>query len=185
MASYAELEWHSGEKYMQKQLRVPYMDNPTSSFLHPFAISVLRSSPLLALGTLDNVGRPWTSLWFGERGFAAAAGEYSLRAKGIVDRSHDPVTELLVQKMEGSKELKKEDRDLYMISGLAIDLENRRRVKLAGNIAQFLLSRPTKNGFGEASLEINIEQTLGRHFLTNTHHFHVQSHKSRINKSLS
>lgn len=152
-------QWHSGEKEMHRLLHVPYNENPTSGFLTPHAANFLVQSPLLALGTLDSEGRPWTSLWGGERGFSRAISQSMVGIQATVDRSYDPVAEILFGgKADG--ELIKAEGEGKMVSGLAIDLEARRRVKLYGRMTVGALAS-TEDGVGEAQLAVKIEQSLG------------------------
>lgn len=162
MASFyeADLQWHTGEEQMHKLLRVPEHDNPTSQFLSPHAARLLVRSPLLAVGTLDSAGRPWTSLWGGQSGFSQAIGQSIVGVKATVDRKYDPVIEtLLGDKADG--EVVKEDGPGRMVSGLGIDLESRNRVKLYGRMVAGALAA-TEGNAGEAQLVVKIEQSLGK-----------------------
>jgi hypothetical protein len=162
MAAIHEVEnqWHAGEEEMHKLLRVPNRDNPTSPFLTPYAANLLLRSPLLALGTLDSEGRPWTSLWGGERGFSRAVAQSIIGIQTTVDRSYDPVAEILFEgKADGEQIQGKEERK--MVGGLAIDLESRSRVKLYGRMVAGALAG-TEDGVGEAQLAVMIEQSLGK-----------------------
>lgn len=154
-----DLQWHSGEEEMHRRLHVPHNENPTSAFLTPHAANFLVQSPLLALGTLDSEGRPWTSLWGGERGFARAISQSIIGIQATVDRTYDPVAEILFGgKADG--EVIKAEGEGKMVGGLAIDLEARRRVKLYGRMAVGALAG-TEEGVGEAQLAVKIEQSLG------------------------
>lgn len=161
MASYAAAaEWHPGEAEMQKRLRVPDMDNPTSPFLTPQASNTLASSPLIALGTLDANGRPWTTLWGGEAGFSRTIAQGIIGVKTTVDRENDPVLkELLGDNADG--EVVQVDGVGKMVSGLTINLQTRRRVKLYGRMVAGALSA-TDEGVGEVQLVVHIEQSLGK-----------------------
>lgn len=155
----AEAQWHKGEEEMHRLLRVPEQDNPTSYFLAPYAAHQLMQSPLLALGTIDSEGRPWTSLWGGERGFARAISQEIIGIQATIDRSYDPVAEVLFDgKADG--ELIRAEGQGKMVGGLGIDLEARRRIKLYGRMAVGALIS-TEEGAGEAQLAIKIEQSLG------------------------
>lgn len=154
-----ETQWHHGEEKMHDLLHVPTRDNPTSSFLSPYAANLLMQSPLLALGTIDSNGRPWTSLWGGERGFARAISQSTIGIQATIDRTYDPIVETLF----GSKangEVIKADGKGKMVGGLAIDLETRRRVKLYGRMAVGALIG-TEEGVADAQLAVKIEQSLG------------------------
>lgn len=164
MAAIHELEfqWHAGEEEMHRLLRVPDSDNPTSPFLTPWAASLLQSSPLLALGTLDLEGRPWTSIWGGERGFSRAVAHSIIGIQTTIDRCYDPVAEILFDgKSDG--ELIQPQGDGKMVGGLAIDLETRRRVKLYGKMVAGALNS-TADRVGEAQLAVNIEESLGKSY---------------------
>jgi hypothetical protein len=159
--SFVELEeqWHPGEEQMHKLLQIPNRDNPTSPFLTPFAANLLLRSPLVALGTLDSKGRPWTALWGGEPGFSRAIAQSIIGVKTTVDRAFDPVVEtLLGDKADG--EVVQEKGTGKMVGGLAIDLETRRRVKLYGRMVAGALAA-TEEGVGEVQLVVKIEQSLG------------------------
>ena len=54
----SNLGWHEGEDQMHQMLHVPARENPTSQGLTPTGVRILHMSPLLALGTLDDRGRP-------------------------------------------------------------------------------------------------------------------------------
>lgn len=155
----AEMQWHSGEEEMHKLLKVPERDNPTSPFLSPYASNLLIRSPLVALGTLDADGRPWTTLWGGEAGFSRAVAQSIIGIKTTVERSYDPVLETLFGgKADG--EVVRQEGVGKMVGGLAIDLESRRRVKLYGRMIAGALSA-TEENVGEVQLVVKIEQSLG------------------------
>jgi hypothetical protein len=160
MAFVEALEWHDGEERMHKLLQVPNNDNPTSPFLSPYASNVLIRSPLIALGTLDSGGRPWTTLWGGEEGFSRAIAQSIIGVKTTVDRTHDPVLrELLGDKADG--EVVQVQGQGKMVSGLGINLETRSRVKLYGRMVAGALAA-TEEGVGEVQLVVKIEQSLGK-----------------------
>ena len=95
---------------MHKLLRVPDTDNPTSFSLNRFAQSVLMRSPLLAVGTLDAQGRPWTTLWGGEPGFSRAMTQSLLGVMATVDRIYDPVVETLFAGKIGGEVIQEQGR---------------------------------------------------------------------------
>lgn len=146
--------WHSGEAALQKLLHVPHMDNPTSVGLPSnYAYRVL-VSPLVAFGALDTQGRPWTTVWGGEPGFArpiegAVSGSGSrslgvLSANSLVDARYDPVLEglfgggpAMTQNRTGEYQITREELEGgrgKIMSGLSIDLATRDRVKLSGRL---------------------------------------------------
>jgi len=155
----AETQWHGGEEQMHKLLKVPERENPTSPFLSPFAANLLPRAPLIALGTLDAEGRPWTTVWGGEPGFSRAIAQSTIGVKTTVERTFDPVVEILFGgKADG--EVVKSNGTGKMVGGLAIDLETRRRVKLYGRMVAGALAA-TEEGVGEVQLVVKIEQSLG------------------------
>lgn len=158
--AYEEFQWHEGEEKMHKLLRVPLGENPTSPFLSPFAATILQRSPLVAYGTLDSEGNPWTTVWGGERGFSRAIAQSIVGVQATIDREYDPVAEVLFGK-NADGEVIDEDGDGKMVGGLGIDLETRRRIKLYGRMVAGAL-HSTEEGIGEAQLAINIEQSLGK-----------------------
>ena len=164
MAFYeAATQWHAGEEEMHKMLRVPRQDNPTQPYLTPNAANTLIRSPLIALGTLDSDGRPWTALWGGEAGFSRAIAQSIIGVKTTVDREYDPVLQVLLgDKADG--EVVQVKGTGKMVGGLAIDLETRRRVKLYGRMVAGALAA-TEEGLGEVQLVVKIEQSLGDIFL--------------------
>lgn len=156
----AASQWHAGEEEMHRMLRVPQSDNPTEPYLAPYANNLLIRSPLIALGTLDLQGRPWTTLWGGEPGFSRAIAQSVIGIKATVDRKYDPVVEtLLGAKADG--EVVQSEGTGKMVAALAIDLESRRRVKLYGRMVAGALSA-TEEGIGEVQLVVKIEQSLGK-----------------------
>ncbi|QPC63712.1 hypothetical protein HYE67_005943 [Fusarium culmorum] len=135
----ATTTWHEGEIAMHEKLKVPKMENPTFPGLADrYGVRVMHS-PLVALGTLDDKGRPWTTIWGGERGFARPVAEDVLALNSSVDTRYDPVFRALWDGIdeEGVKQgaiNRPNDGEGKEMSGLAIDLETRDRVKLAGKM---------------------------------------------------
>ncbi|KUJ12338.1 uncharacterized protein LY89DRAFT_738126 [Mollisia scopiformis] len=160
MAFYeAATQWHTGEEEMHKLLRVPQMDNPTQPYLTPHATNILMRSPIMALGTLDSEGRPWTTLWGGESGFSQPVAQSIIGLKTTVNRELDPVVRMLLGDVADG-EVYQEKGVGKMVSALAIDLESRRRVKLYGRMVAGALAA-TEEGLGEVQMVIKIEQSLG------------------------
>ncbi|KYK55022.1 hypothetical protein DCS_06983 [Drechmeria coniospora] len=123
--------FHEGEVAVQQMLHVPPSGNPTSAGLPMAYAHRVGASPLLALGTLDKEGRPWTTVWGGERGFAAPVAEGVLGFRSEVDVRHDPVFAALWEGESGGLVQPNQGRG-KMMAALSIDLETRDRVKLAG-----------------------------------------------------
>ncbi|KAF5585910.1 oxidoreductase FAD-binding protein [Fusarium pseudocircinatum] len=135
----ATSEWHEGELAVQKQLKVPTRGNPTFPGLAPQYGMRVMQSPLVALGTLDSEGRPWATVWGGDRGFARPVAEGVLAFNSSVDTRHDPVFRALWDGIddEGVKEgaiNRPNGGEGKGMAGLSIDLETRDRVKLVGNM---------------------------------------------------
>jgi NAD(P)H-flavin reductase len=187
MAFHAALDWHEGEERVHKLTGVDRMvgDNPTSPFLTPRAAYMVQRYPLMALGTLDDQSRPWVTVWGGEPPFAQQVARSVLGIRTTVDTIHDPVVQALF-KGETSGEVLKEEGAGRPVAGLSILLEERGRVKLAGNVVGGACSAheptsndssedtkdtptptatstatPTPTGAGEIQLVLKITQSLG------------------------
>ncbi|KAF7117914.1 hypothetical protein CNMCM5793_007245 [Aspergillus hiratsukae] len=117
------LPWHDGERKMHTLLQVPFTDNPTVPYLYPGAAFMVQRSPLMALGTIDQEGRPWATVWGGEAGFAAPTSRSTVDINTPVDSRYDPVAELLLGDST-NKNLASAEIPAKPVSGLAIDLEN-------------------------------------------------------------
>ena len=171
MAFFQALPWHEGEEKMHKALHVPEQDNPTVTGLTQQAASMLQRGPLLAIGTLDADGKPWTTVWGGEPGFSRPLGQGIIGVRTPVAVAHDPVVATLVgTSAEG--EVVREQGNGRMVAGLAIDLETRKRVKLYGRMVAGALGSKTSGEDhesqtgaagvqGEIQLVVRIEQSLG------------------------
>ncbi|PYH78170.1 putative oxidoreductase [Aspergillus uvarum CBS 121591] len=157
------MPWHEGEQKMHNLLHVPPRDNPTVPTLTYNAGYLMPRAPLLAIGTIDPEGRPWTSIWGGEKGFARPTSQNTVELTTPVDRRHDPVAGILLGPPEG--DLADSTRDGKLMSGLVFDLENRKRVKLHGRtIAGSLESPSAVSGWdqvGFAHLTLHIDASLG------------------------
>ncbi|XWW98197.1 hypothetical protein V2A60_006194 [Cordyceps javanica] len=142
----ARLEtFHEGETAVRSLLKVPPGRNPTAAGLPPSYALRVAESPLVAVGTLDARGRPWTTLWGGARGFAETIAQDVLGLNSSVDVAHDPVYRALWGRGDGDGD--GDDGELAaarggvvqpnggrgkMMAALALDLETRDRVKLMG-----------------------------------------------------
>lgn len=134
MAFSMAMDWNEGESKMHSLLRVPPQDNPTSAMLTPQASFMLQRAPLLAIGALDDQSRVWTALWGGAPGFSEPIGGGFVGTRTLVDSKYDPVVQALVGGAEKGEMLQPQS-DGKMVSGLAIDLVTRKRVKIAGKMA--------------------------------------------------
>lgn len=149
------IEWHEGELAVHKLLKVPTHRNPTAPGLPASYGHRIAAAPLLALGTLDQEGRPWTTVWGGEAGAVARpVAEVVLGIRSLVDVDDDPVFNALwegrgreeVVRHEGGKK----------VAGLAIDLKTRDRVKIAGR----MVAGAATEG-GEVQVAVEVEESLG------------------------
>ena len=153
---------------MQSLLHVPDRDNPTSPGLAPYARRLLHISSLIAIGTLDAEGRPWTTLLGGEPGFATSLGQSIVGLKTLVDRRYDPVIGVLLGDKQ-DEAVEEEKGDGSLVSALGIHLATRERVKLSGKmIAGALRHREPTSGVGgdensvaEVHLVFAIQQSIG------------------------
>ncbi|PGH13323.1 hypothetical protein AJ79_03740 [Helicocarpus griseus UAMH5409] len=162
--------WHHGEQKMHELMRVPEEENPSVPYLSPGAAYTVQRSPLIALGTIDNQGQPWTTVWGGEAGFAAPVSQSIIGIRNFVDKSYDPVVETLFAGKDNGQVIKEEGEGRLM-SGLSVDLESRKRVKLmgrmvAGSLAGLKALDSDKKGkepkhVGQAQLAVKIDQSLG------------------------
>lgn len=158
--AFAPQEYHDGEKYMHSLLRVPERVNPTTPGLSSYGTHLVLTSPLLALGTLDKQGRPWTTIIGGEPSCMRPMGRSIVAINSLVDLKYDPVVEIIraLQAQDGENG--------SIIGGLSIDLASRNRLKLSGRLISGrhgleinLLN--DHDGLGEARLMIRIESSLG------------------------
>lgn len=151
-------DFHEGEAAMRQLLKVPPGQNPTTPGLPPHYAMRVSQSPLLAVGTLDEHLRPWTTLWGGERGFAGPVAPDVLGLSGTVDTTHDPVFEAF---WRGADErdaglVQPNGGEGVSMSALAIDLETRNRVKLAGKMIA-----GADKGAGGVQAAMHVEESLG------------------------
>ncbi|KAF1813435.1 oxidoreductase FAD-binding protein [Eremomyces bilateralis CBS 781.70] len=163
MAFSIAMPWNAGEERMHELMRVPENDNPTSTMLTPRATHLLQICPLLAVGTLDDQGRPWTTIWGGEPGFGTSLGSSMIGIRTLVDARYDPVVEALNSGKADGKVVQ-EVGSGRMIGGLAIDLDQRRRVKLYGRLAAGALDRSGDleyHNIGQIQMVVRIEQSIG------------------------
>jgi hypothetical protein len=118
---------------------------------------------LLAIGTLDKLGRPWTTVWGGEPGFAGPVAESVIGVRNVVDAMFDPVVEALLD----GKDRVVSDGDGPLMAGLPIDLENRKRVKLAGRVVATSMERAeeetgaSSESTGQVQVIIKITESMG------------------------
>lgn len=147
-------DWNEGEDAMHRLLKVPPMSNPSSQGFPAWYAPRLMRSPLVALGTLDDEARPWTTIWGGERGFARPVAEDVIGINSEVDRISDPVFGALWagHDADGADVVQGGGR---LMSGLAIDLETRDRVKLAGTMVAGAVAE------GRVQMAMHVKESLG------------------------
>ncbi|PNS21714.1 hypothetical protein CAC42_1568 [Sphaceloma murrayae] len=170
MAFFQARDWHQGEVEMHRRLRVPEQDNPAAPMLTPQAAALLPRAPLLAIGTLDDKGRPWTTVWGGDTGLAQSLGNSTIGIRTPVAATLDPVIELLIGNAADG-EVVKEEAQARLVSGLTIDLLTRKRVKIAGSMVAGALNRiktsdevaqvGTDEGEAVLQLVVRINESLG------------------------
>ena len=167
----SSVDWHAGERKLQSLLHVPYMDNPTSPGMAPHYTHTLLLSSMLALGTLDDKGRPWTTLLGGEPGFARSLGQSVIGVKTLVDRKYDPVVDALLGRRQDG-EVESAESGGRIMSALGIHLATRNRVKLAGQMVAGALEDTTsgdvkeQSGVAEMQAVFSIKQSIGKYRLT-------------------
>ena len=125
-------EWHDGVDKMHKLMNVPDRGDPTKPGLSAHAQRLLHLSSLLAIGTVDDEGRPWTTLLGGEQGFARSLGQSIVGVKALADSDHDPVLRTLLAQPRISTPGEYETAREF--SALGIHLASRDRVKLQGRL---------------------------------------------------
>lgn len=160
------IPWHEGEEKMHEVTKVEKQDNPTFPCLVPGAGQLLQMAPLLALGTVDDKGRPWTTVWGGEAPVAQPIGQSIIGIRTMVDSKTDPVVGLLYGGRDDGEVIKEQGVG-RMISGLTVHLEKRRRVKLYGRMVAGALGRiggeddlHSPVSVGQVQLVVKIEQSI-------------------------
>lgn len=134
--------WHPGETALHNLLHIPHRNNPTAAGLPNNYAYRVAASPLVAFGALDPEGRPWTTVWGGEVGFARPFAHGVLSASSLVDTHYDPVVKSLFAFPDGSNRSDEyqitrtelESGGGKLMAGLSIDLATRDRVKIAGRM---------------------------------------------------
>jgi ferredoxin-NADP reductase len=160
---FSGMPWHEGEVKMHKLTNVERQDNPTTPFLKAGAPQMLQRAPMLALGTIDELGRPWATVWGGQVPLAQVVAESVVGIRTMVDKKTDPVINVLFGGKDDG-EVVKEQGAGRMISALTIDLEKRKRVKLYGRMIAGAVDRigpgNDQETVGQVQLVVKIEQSL-------------------------
>ncbi|MFD6443829.1 pyridoxamine 5'-phosphate oxidase family protein [Promicromonospora sp. NPDC060204] len=137
-------QWHPGEAAMHCLLGVPPQDNPTIPGLPSAYALWMARSPLLALGTVDRNDRIWTTVLGGRSGVIRPVAEgvmglsspAHLEPRGDADGAgwtgFDPVLEALLS--DTNEDGAAGHGGERMFAALAMNLEERTRVKLAGRM---------------------------------------------------
>ena len=164
---FQEQAFHEGELAVQAMMKVGQLDCPTVPRLSSQAAAMLERSPLLAIGTLDEQGRPWTSIWGGDKGFGRSLPQLDnhIALKVPVDGQHDPVVEQMLGRADQGAGGMREGLRGKMVSALAIDLETRKRVKLYGKAVAGALAVDANESSAVAQLLVGIEQSLGTNMI--------------------
>lgn len=167
--------WHAGELAVHKMVHVPTPENPTAAGFPARYGYRVQQSPLVAIGALDDDGRPWTTIWGGVPGFARPIGHDLLMAGSLVDAENDPVIGALFGAGRGDGGASKYQMDPAdfasgggkVLSGLSIDLATRDRVKLGGRLVEGgIVMEPgplggSDEGVARAEMVVLVEEGLG------------------------
>lgn len=191
-------QWHPGEDEMHRLLGVPNMDNPTMPGLPMAYGRWMSQAPLLALGAIDDQGRVWTTVLGGAIGVATPIARGTLAIKSTTHLwpgssatrpgvSIDPVLQALLGRTPDQTERASQEKETgqpkdsslltvdhgpagKLVSGLAIDFEQRTRVKIAGRVFRGVV-KTTASGIGPGSpesplpaqtgLAVTVDETLG------------------------
>jgi hypothetical protein len=165
-----EINFHEGEREVHRLMAVPDRENPTVPYLSPGAGMLMMTSRTLALGTVDQQGRIWTTIWGGEEGFARPIAQSVVGITTFVDRLYDPVLEVLLGTTAKNGELVKPNGPEKLVSIAAINLSNRKRVKLFGRMLLGSLNDLEENTApkniegerGQVQLVVQITESLGK-----------------------
>jgi hypothetical protein len=108
---------------------------------------------------MDNLNRPWTTVWGGDRGFARPVAENVLAFNSAVDTRHDPVFQALWDGADPQDDgvVRPGGGEGKGMAGLAIDLETRDRVKLMGK----MVAGAAVNGGKEVQMAMVVTGSLG------------------------
>ncbi|KAI3527516.1 oxidoreductase FAD-binding domain-containing protein [Colletotrichum filicis] len=180
------IPFHQGELALHEQLKIPrHRANPTAAGLPPSYGNRIAAAPLLALGTLDAERRPWTTLWGGEAGnVARPIAEDVLGLRSVVDVVDDPVFKALWGVEREVDEDHQQQQHLQeviqpgrgpdggkLVSGLAIDLTTRDRVKFGGRMVAGAVTVPSdgiaaaedrsSSSSSEVQIAVHVEESLG------------------------
>ena len=157
-------DWNEGERKVQSLLNVPFYENPTSPELSFHAARLCKISSLLALGTIDDEGRPWTTILSGQPGFIQLLGQSFIGVRAETTSIHDPVIELLRNDEDTAQNVSGGGRPM---AALGIHLATRDRVKLTGSmIACNQISSKShfeerRDGMLDCNMVFRVERSMG------------------------
>jgi hypothetical protein len=154
--------WHSGEQTVQEMLGVSTASrpNPTSLEFPPAHGARIASNHLLSLGALDDEGRPWSTIWGGERGFAQRIAKGVLGIRALVDRQYDPVAQALLYSTTRGEAVQPAATEPTLMSGVSIDFDSRDRVKVMGRLLSGEI-RDDEHKLGEVQLAMFVHESTG------------------------
>lgn len=171
--AFQAMSWHSGEEKIHRLTHLPPSDNPTHSWFPPQLVRRVQLSPTIAIGTIDSSGDVWCTLWGGDLPIAqqvAQGGILGIRV--AVDASFDPVIQAIYGDKQNGEPVRPVGKDVRMVSGLSILLEERDRVKFFGMMIAGALqvdegesnsqsSSEIAARTGTAQLVVQVSQSLG------------------------
>lgn len=127
------MPWHSGERKMHDLMNVSDQLNPTTQGLSFSAGHFVHQAPLVAIGIIDEWGKPWTTVLGGEPGIARPVGDSLIVIDTPAPSKDDPVLQFLLGSTPANQ-VAQFHGEKPIMAGLAIDLESRMRVKLHGKV---------------------------------------------------
>lgn len=161
--------WHEGEAAIQKALGVERFDNPALPCLIRGSRSHLLRSPLFALGVTDFQSRIWSTMLGGTAGIARQMSPTIIGINAMVALEHDPAIQTLAQN-DKNKRSGGSDPILGKISGLSIDLERRRRLKLFGEVVAVAFTPSTGSDLHEMKLVIKVSECVSMYLFLQKNH---------------
>lgn len=155
--------WHEGEAAIQTALGVERFDNPALPCLVRGSRSHLLRTPLFALGVMDSQNRIWSTLLGGTAGIARQMSPTIVGISALVALGHDPAVQALAQNHR-SRRSGCSDQILGKISGVSIDLERLRRLKVFGEVVGLAFAPSPGTGLHEMKLIIKIGECVSMYF---------------------
>jgi hypothetical protein len=160
----SQFGWHSGEQAVQKLVGVSTFSrqNPTSTVFPVAHGQRIAINQLLGVGALDERGRPWSSVWGGERGFARRTAEATLEIETLVDCKYDPVVRALL--LSGLPAPEEAQWGRKFVSGMSMDFDSRDRVKIMGRMLTgglLPMSSDYNKDVGEARITMLVQESTG------------------------